>query len=130
MEAAKRTGGSVVVHISPEGRVTVGETYSHEDSDPWLKRLKSQGFWIMRLPGFSYFIESLKSEAADGNWMSVIEFLRANTEVERPLLHPAAPSVRTAEEPREPSAPSEWKLSDFLLALPPHPLLPRGLFKE
>ena len=41
-EAAKITGGSVVVLVSPEGRVTVDKTYSDEDSDPWLKRLKSQ----------------------------------------------------------------------------------------
>ena len=41
MEADKITRGSAVVLISPELRVTVDATYSDEDSDPWLKRLKS-----------------------------------------------------------------------------------------
>ena len=42
-EAAKITRGSVVL-ISPEGRVTVEETYWDENSDPRLRRLKSQVF--------------------------------------------------------------------------------------
>lgn len=77
-EAAKITGGSVVVLVSPEGRVTADKTYSDEDSDPWLKRLKSQGFTVLALPAFSYFIKSLKSEVAEGNLIPAIEFLRAN----------------------------------------------------
>ena len=38
MEAAKITWGSVVVLVSPEGRVTVEETYNDQDSDPYLRR--------------------------------------------------------------------------------------------
>ncbi len=55
-EAAKITRGSIVVLVSPEDRVTVDWTYSDEDSDPYLKRLKSQDFSILRLASFSYFI--------------------------------------------------------------------------
>ena len=130
MEAAKRTIGSVVVVVSPEGRVTVGETYSDEESDPWLKRLKSQGFRIMRLDGFSSLIQSLKSEVAEGNWLPVIEFLRANTKFEWTPVYSPTPAAKESEQAREPSTSSEWKLSDFLPALPPHPPLPRGLFKD
>lgn len=77
-EAAKITRGAVVVLVSPEGRVTVDKTYSDEDSDPYLGRLKSQGFTVLALPAFSYFIKSLKSEVAKGNLIPVIEFLREN----------------------------------------------------
>jgi len=76
-EAAKRTAGLAVVLISPEGQVSVGDTY-HIDSDPWLERLKSQGFWVMRLDEFLSFIDSLKSVVAGGNLIPVIDFLRAN----------------------------------------------------
>ncbi len=83
VEAANRSGGeitrwTVVVLVSPEGRVSVDETYSDENSDPYLVRLKSQGFRIMTLDGFSYFIQSLKSEVAEGNYLPAIEFLREN----------------------------------------------------
>lgn len=125
VEAAKRTTGSVVVLVSPEGRVTVGETYNIS-SDSWLGRLKSQGFWIMRLEEFSSFIDSLKSEVAGGNSIPVIEFLRANTQFPSPLAY-SPPAHRVSQQ--SPTS-SEWKLSDFLPALPPHPPLPRGLFKD
>lgn len=128
MEAAKRTSGSVVVFVSPEGRVSVGETYGDENSDPYLRRLKSQDFHILPLPGFSYFIHSLKSEVAEGNLIPAIEVLRANAEFQR--APPYSSSARKAEVPREPSPSSEWKLSDFLPAGPPFPPLPRGLFKH
>jgi len=126
-EAAKRTR-SVVVFISPELRVSVGETHN-VNSDSWLERLKSQGFTILTLEQFRSFIRSLQLEVSQGNYMPAIEFLRANAEFQRPSPYPA-PSARKAEEPRESSAPSEWKASDFLPALPPHPPLPRGLFKH
>jgi len=129
MEVAKRTTGSVVVLVSPEGRVSVGSTYSDENSDPWLKRLKSQDFSILSLPNFSYFIQSLKWGVAEGNWVPAIKFLRANTKFEWTPVYLLTPAVRKAEQPSESSAPSEWKLSDFLPALPPYPPLPRGLFK-
>lgn len=125
-EAAKITTGSVVVLVSPEDRVTVEKTYSDEDSDPWLRRLKSQGFYILTLPGFSYFIQSLKSQVAEGNLIPVIEFLRANTKFASPPAYSPAPALKESQ----PSTSSEWKLSDFLPALPPHPPLPRGLFKD
>jgi len=128
VEVAKRVGGSVVVLVSPEGRVSVGETYSDEESDPWLKRLKSQGFSILTLEQFRSFVQSLKAEVADGNLIPVIEFLRTNTKFEWPSVYSPAPALRETQ-PREPSS-SEWKLSDFLPALPPHPPLPRGLFKD
>ena len=126
-EAAKITRGSVVVLISPELRVSVGETYSDGDSDPWLKRLKSQEFSILTLPGFSYFIQSLKSEVVEGNWMPVIEFLRANAKFEWPPAYSPGPALRESP-PCEPSTSPGWKPSDFLPALPPHPPVPRGLF--
>ena len=128
MEVDNLIGGSARVLVSPEGRVTVGTTYSDEDSDSWLKRLKSQDFFILTLPRFSYFIDSLKSEVAAGNWMPVIEFLRENTEFGSAPAYSPAPALR-GSPPREPSS-SEWSLSDFLPALPPHPPLPRGLFKD
>ncbi len=45
-----------------------------------LKRLKCQGFSILTLEGFRFFIKSLKSEVAEGNLILVIQFLRANAE--------------------------------------------------
>ncbi|MBU2536233.1 MAG: hypothetical protein KKD83_08740 [Chloroflexi bacterium] len=129
MEVDNLIGGSARVLVSPEGRVTVGTTYSDEDSDSWLKRLKSQDFSILRPDGFSAFIKSLKSEVAAGNWMPVIEFLRANAKFEAAPAYLPTPAVRKAEQPSEPSS-SGWKPSDFLPALPPHPPLPRGLFKD
>jgi len=76
IEAAKITRGSVVVLISPEGRVTVDKTYSDENSDHWLTRLKSEGFQVMTLDVFSSLIQTLKSEVAEGNLIPIIEFLR------------------------------------------------------
>jgi len=130
MEVNNLIGGSARVLISPEGRVTVGTTYSDEDSDPWLKRLKAQDFYILRLGGFSAFIKSLKSEVAARNWGPVIEFLRANTKFDWTPVYSPPPAAKESEQLREPSTSSEWKLSDFLPALPPHPPLPRGLFKD
>ena len=127
-EVAKITRGSVVVLVSPEGIVTVDKTYGDENSDPWLRRLKSQDFSILTLPRFSYFIQSLKSEVAKGNFVPVIEFLRANAKIDWTPVY-SIPPAREVEQPREPSS-SEWKLSDFLPAGPPYPPLPRGLFKD
>ena len=129
-ESAKITGGkitrwSVVVLVSPEGRSSVGETYD-VNSDSWLERLKSQGFSILTLEQFRSFVQSLKSEVAEGDLIPVIEFLRANTKFERL----AAYSLALREAHSEPSTLSRWKPSDFLPGLPPHPPLPRGLFKD
>ncbi|MBA7467963.1 hypothetical protein ES707_03203 [subsurface metagenome] len=126
-EAAKIMSGSGVVLVSPKGTTSVEETYNIH-SDFWLERLKSQGFSILTLEQFRSFVQSLKSEVAEENLMPVIEFLRANTEFEWPSVYSPAPAL-TESQPREPSS-SEWKLSDFLPALPPHPPLPRGLFKD
>jgi hypothetical protein len=129
-EAAKITRGSIVVLVSPEDRVTVDKTtYSDEDSDPYLKRLKSQDFSILRLASFSYFIESLKSEVAEGNCVPAIEFLRANTKFEWPSVYSPAPVLR--ESHVEPSPSSKSKISDWL-PMPPWegPPLPRRLFKD
>jgi len=130
-EAAKITRGSIVVLVSPEDRVTVDATYSDEDSDPYLKRLKSQDFSILRLASFSYFIESLKSEVAEGNCVPAIEFLRANTQFESTSVYLPSPAVRKAEQPPEPSPSSKSKISDWL-PMPPWegPPLPRRLFKD
>jgi len=125
MEANTLIGGSAVVLISPEGRVTVRQAYS----DEWIERLKSEGFSIFTLEQFRSFVQSLKSEVAGGNLIPVIELLRANTEFEWPSAYSPAPAL-TDSQPRKPSTSSEWKLSDFLPALPPHPPLPRGLFKD
>ena len=126
-EAAKMISGAGVVLVSPEGKVNVRETYNIH-SDSWLARLKSQGFFILTLEQFRAFIQSLKSEVAGGNLIPIIEFLRANTKFEWPSMYSPAPAL-TDSQPREPSS-SEWKLSDFLPAPPPHPPLPRGLFKD
>lgn len=126
-EAAKIISGSGVVLVSPEGRTSVKENY-HIHSDFWLERLKSQGFSILTLEQFRAFIQSLKSEVADGNLIPVIELLKANEEFESAPAYSPAPALRESER-REPSS-SGWKLSDFLPALPPHPPLPRGLFKD
>ena len=79
-EATKLTGGRisrwpVVVLISPEGRVTVKEIYGDENSDPRVMRLKSGGFQVMTLNIFSSFIQSLKSEVAEGNLIPIQELL-------------------------------------------------------
>jgi len=131
-EAAKIIGGkitrwSVVMLVSPDLRVSVEETYD-VSADSWLERLKSQGFSILTLEQFRSFIRSLQLEVTQGNYMPAIEVLRANAEFQRASPYP--PSVRKAEAPREPSPSSRWKPSDFLPALPPHPPLPRGLFKD
>ncbi len=126
-EAAQITTGSVVVLVSPEERISVEKTYNI-DSDFWLRRLKSQGFSTLTLEQFSSFVQSLKSEVAKGNFVPVIEFLRANTEFGSAPAYSPAPALRESP-PREPSS-SEWKPSDFLPAGPPYPPLPRGLFKD
>ena len=126
-EVAKITRGSVVVLVSPEGRISVGETYDI-NSDSWLERLKSEGFSTLTLEQFRAFIQSLKSEVAGGNTIPIIEFLRANTEFGSAPAYSLAPALR--ESHGEPSTSSAWKLSDFLPALPPHPPLPKGLFKD
>jgi mevalonate kinase len=83
-EANKLTGGwispgqVVVVLISPESRVTVKEIYGDENSDPWLVRLKSEGFQIMRLRVFSSLIQHVKSKLVEGKLTPIIEFLKAN----------------------------------------------------
>ncbi|MBA7633441.1 hypothetical protein ES703_41007 [subsurface metagenome] len=127
-EAAKTISGSGVVLVSPEGMASVEENYNIH-SDFWLERLKSKGFSILTLEQFGSFVQSLKSEVAEGNLIPVIEFLRANAKFEWPSAYSPAPALRESEH-GESSASSEWKLSDFLPALPPHPPLPRGLFKD
>jgi hypothetical protein len=134
-EAARLTGGRVrgwpvVVLVSPEGTVTVKEIYGDENSDPWLTRLKSEGFQVMTQKLFSSFIRSLKSEVAKGNLIPVIEFLRANVKMKISLGYPDASPGPPVEHLREPSTSSQWKLPDFLPARFPRPPLPRGLFKD
>jgi hypothetical protein len=130
LEAARITTGSVVVLISPEGRATIDKTYSGANSDPYLKRLKSQGFNILTLAEFSHFIQSLKSKMGEGNLVPIIEFLRANAKIETPRGYQDVSPASAAEQPREPSTSSRWKPSDFLPAPFPRPPLPRGLFKD
>ncbi|MBA7609167.1 hypothetical protein ES703_16355 [subsurface metagenome] len=127
-KAAKMISGAGVVLVSPEGRVSVRETYNIH-SDSWLERLKSEEFNILTLEQFRSFVQSLKSEAADGNLIPVIEFLRANMKYEWPSVYSPAPALGESQH-GESSTSSEWSLSDFLPALPPHPPLPRGLFKD
>ena len=126
-QAAKRTK-SVVVLVSPDWIVSVGESYD-VNSDFWLKRLKSQGFFILSLRQFGMFIRSLQLQVTQGNYMLVIDVLKANAESQRASSYPA-PSARKAEEPREASTSSEWNLPDWLPAPPPYPPLPRRLFKD
>lgn len=129
IEAAKRSSESVVVLVSPESRVTVDVSYSDDYSESYLSRLKSEGFFILSLSQFSFFIQQLKSQVAEGNLIPVIEFLRANVEIETPLVYSEASPVPAGEQPSEASTSPKWRLSDFLPAPFPHPPLPRGLFK-
>ena len=129
-EAARITRGTVVVLISPEGTVTVNNTYSDDGSDSYLKRLKSQGFYIRTLSGFSYLIQLLKSQVAEGNLIPVIEFLKANAKIQTPFVYSGTPPLSAAGQPPKPSTSSPWKLSDFLTAPFPHPPFPRLLFKD
>jgi hypothetical protein len=130
MEAASITGGTVLVLISPEGKITVNYTYSDRDSDSYLRRLKSQGYYILTLPEFSNFIYSLEPVVTAGNLIPIIEFLKANAEIEMPRTYQDEFPSSTAWLPHAPSAPSPWRPSDFLPALFPRPPLPRGLFKD
>lgn len=123
-EAVGTTGNAVVL-ISADGRCSVGQSYDI-NSDSWLKRLRSQGFRTMRPDVFLSFVDSLKSEVAQGNVTRAIEFLKANAKVDSYLGHSPPPSFGKTQ----PSTPSEWKLSDFLPASPPYPPLPRGLFSQ
>lgn len=129
-EVAKITGGritrrSVVVLVSPEGKTSVGETYD-VNSDSWLERLKSLGFSILTLEQFRSFVQSLKSEVAEGDLIPAIEFLRANRKFEEPPAYSPEPALRESHSERS----TPWKPSDFLPGLPPHLPLPRGLFKD
>ena len=128
MEAARRTIRSVVVLISPEERISVGEAYGI-GSDSWLERLKSQGFTILTLEQFRTFVQSLKSFVAEGNLIPVFEFLKGNANFGSSPVYSPAPAIRASKQGK-PSAPSQWKLSDFLPSLPPHPPFRRGLFKD
>jgi hypothetical protein len=130
MEAAKITGGTVVVLISPEGRITVNYTYSDENSDSYLRRMISQGYYILTLPGFSNFIYSLEPMVAEGNLIPIIEFLKVNVEIEMPYMYQDINPASTAEPLHEPSASPGWKPSDFLPAPFPLPPLPTRLFKD
>lgn len=122
---------SAVVLISPEGRVTVEDVYGDPNADFRLKRLKSQGFSVTTLTGFSSLIQSLEGNAVVGkNWIPIMEFLRANTQPPPPpeyWLQSTAPKI---PEPSQAPASSKWKLSDFLPAKFPNPPLPRGLFRD
>lgn len=134
-EATRWAGGSIgsrhiVALISPEGGVSVNESWSDLNSDPWVRRVRSEGFRVMTLHEFSSVIQSLKSEVAAGNLVPIIEFLKANAKVEVPLVYPDAAPVSAAERPRAPATSSRWKRSDFLPAPFPRPPLPRGLFKR
>ena len=141
-DAAEITRGTAVVVVSHEGRVTVKETRADKESDPYLRRLKSEHFKVLTLSEFSRIIESVKVQVAKGNLMPVIIFLMANTRPRPTRVYSPAP-IPKASSPVEPSllptvgespnreaTPSKWKLSDFLPAPFPHPPLPRGLFKD
>ncbi len=66
-----------------------------------------------------------------GDWIPVIEFLKANTKFDWAPVYSPTPAVRKAEQPPEPSTSSEWKLPGWLPAFPwEGPPLPRGLFKD
>ncbi len=81
-DAADITRGTVVVLMSPEGTVTAKAIYGDENSNPWLTRLKSEGFHVMTLHEFLSLIQSLKSKVAERNSIPiVIEFLKANAKI-------------------------------------------------
>ena len=128
MDAARINSGLAVVLVSPEGTISVGRTYDM-DSDSWLKRLKSQGFYILTLNQLSDYIDSLKTQQVEGIYTTAIEFLRANTESISSLRYSDTSHLKNTKQPDGVSTSSQWKLSDFLPAGPPYPPLPRGLFK-
>ncbi len=127
--AAKVTGKSVVVLVSPDGKSSVGETHNI-NSDSWLDRLKSRGFYILTPDQFLRLIDLFKSSVAEGNWIPAIEFLRANTESPSLLEYSVTSYLKGTKQPGEASASLKSKLSGFLPAPFPHPPLPRGLFKS
>lgn len=129
-DAADITWGTVAVLVSPEGTVTAKAIYGDENSDPWLARLKSEGFHVMTLDVFSSLIQTLKSEVAEGNLIPIIEFLKANARIEIPLMYPDTAPAPAAQQPSEKAISSRWEPSDFLPAPFPHPPLPRGLFRH
>jgi hypothetical protein len=141
-EAADITWGTVVVLISPETSITVEKTYTDKENDPDLKRLKSQGFYVLTLDEFSLVIERGKAAVAEGNLIPAIKFLMTNARpgtaqlywmapapMASPPLESPPPALPEESPPREPSSP-RWTLTDFLPARFPRPPLPRRFFKS
>ena len=141
-DAAEITRGTVVVLVSPQARVTVKMTRTDKEIDPYLRRLKSQHFQVLTLSELSHFIQSAKTQVAEGNLIPVIRFLMANRRPGPTRLYSPAPTLK-ADSPLEPSSlpivkesptreisSPRWNLSDFLPAPFPRPPLPRGLSKN
>jgi hypothetical protein len=129
-EAAGITGGTIVVLISPEWIITVDKIYGKVDTDFYLRRLRSQGYYTLTLPEFSYSIHQLKYKIAEGDLIPIIEFLKANAKVEMPRTYQDISSSSTTGQLHEPSTLSQWKPSDFLPAPFPHLPVPRWFFKD
>ena len=121
---------SAVVLIAPEGRVTVEEVYGDQNSDPRLMRLKSQGFSVTTLAGFSSLIQSLKGDVTERNWVPTMEFLRVNAKSAQLAEYWLTSNTKEIAQPTQASTSSKWKPSDFLPAPFPQPPLPRGLFRH
>ena len=139
-DAAAITRGTAVVVVSHEGRVTVKETHTDKESDPYLRRLKSEHFQVLTLSEFTNIIESVKVQVAKGNLTPVIRFLMANTRPLPPGVYSPTATLRknspreTSSSPsakeslhREPTSPKRIYLISFRTV--PHPLLPKGLLK-
>ena len=124
-DAAAITRGTAVVVVSHEGRVTVKETHTDKESDPYLRRLKSEHFQVLTLSEFTHIIESVKVQVAKGNLTPVIRLLMANTRPLPPRVYSPTATLRknspretssspSAKEslPHEPTSPQK-NLSDF-----------------
>ena len=141
-DAAAITRGTAVVVVSHEGRVTVKETRTDKENDPYLRRLKSEHFQVLTLSEFTHTIESVKDQVAKANLTPVIRFLMSNTRprptrVNSPTPIPKAGSsvepsslAIVKESPTREATLLKWNLSDFLPVWFPHPPVPKGLFKD
>lgn len=77
-EVTQRAGSPVFVRISPTYNISIEEIHGDVDSNPYVMRLRSEGFIIKTISDFSTLVEALKSRAAGPKRVDIIEFLMAN----------------------------------------------------
>lgn len=119
-DAPKETFQPHLVLLSPEGRVS--PLGAHQG--------RPEGYLVLNIFQLSRFVQSLKSEVEKGNWMSAVEFIKANREASVLPVYTAAHVDHSETVVTQRPDEARWKPSDFLPMLPPYPPLPRGLFKN